>query len=723
MDTKSQNKVLSIFTICLIVILTAASFMTCAEKKLDFDENSVSYFKDSAEINKEVIRYAKNLQRYYIYYSSFDVDKATLKLSEIDNYISTGEAVPKPKSFDANIKPFSSENNTESETSTDDITDSYTIENPEDLYNFNVQSSTVDNLITRQTELSDAINNYNSIENYLTSNEDFHYSIYSNVLCRVIATNTNDFYKEGSYETINIKDPIFSINFNNKMLNTSFEDHGINCDISIPVTTSVAIRTQMLMLTDEIKYNSVLSSPLLPLCLFGIVALLISYLYLYHKDTTKAILENVFHHYVKIPTVYTTPLAIILIVFIIKYSSLSANIITMGLVKGIYFGMFTVLIISSFIVVFFCLYFCQVVSYFKHPRQLFKSTTFKIISNAASDIKLALQSKKYILTGLLIFQTVIIIWTFGAMYISLLGANMLLRTFLLYVGLTIASLVFAVIFKAIVAEIKLRYYIQELADGKMDTIPEQSGPFTTSINNINKINSGLQRNLNEILKSERLKTELITNVSHDLKTPLTSIISYVSLLKGLNINNDMANEYISVIDNKSKRLKILIDDLFEASKLSSGQMKLDKMYSDIVALLDQTLGELSYKIEESDIEFIVSTSTDSILVNIDGQKMWRVFDNLINNILKYSAKGTRAYVDITEEEHDVVITFKNVANYNMDFDANELFERFKRGDPSRTTEGSGLGLSIAKSIVELHGGIMNITTDGDLFKIVIVLQK
>ena len=197
----------------------------------------------------------------------------------------------------------------------------------------------------------------------------------------------------------------------------------------------------------------------------------------------------------------------------------------------------------------------------------------------------------------------------------------------------------------------------------------------------------------------------------------------MSLLKSLNINNDMANEYISVIDNKAKRLKILIDDLFEASKLSSGQMKLDKMYSDIVALLDQTLGELSYKIEETDIEFIVSTSTDSILVNIDGQKMWRVFDNLINNILKYSAKGTRAYVDITEEEHDVVITFKNVANYNMDFEANELFERFKRGDPSRTTEGSGLGLSIAKSIVELHGGIMNITTDGDLFKIVIVLQK
>lgn len=723
MDTKSQNKALTLFISILIVILTAASFMTCAEKKLDYDETTVSYFKNSTEINKEVIRYAKNLQRYYIYYSNFDINKATLKLSEIDNYISTGEAVPKPKNFDANIQPFSNEENNSENRQNNTISDSYTIPNPESLYNFDIENSTIDNLITKHTELSDAINNYNSIENYLLTNEDFHYSIYSNVLCRVIATNANDFYKEGSYETINITDPVFSINFNNEILNTSFEENGLICDISIPVTTSVSVRTQMLMLIDEIKYNAVLSSPLLPLCLFGIVALLISYLYLYHKDTSKNILENIYNQYVKIPAIYTIPLVLILITFIIKYHNWGVNIITTGLVKGVFFSIFTVLIIISFIIIFFGLFICQCIIFFKNPRQIFKSTTSKILAHGIADIKLALQSKKYVLTGLLIFQTLMIIWTFGAMYISLLGVNMLLRTFLLYIAFTIASLVFAVIFKAIVAEIKLRYYIQELAEGKMDTIPEQKGPFTTSINNVNKINTGLQRNLNEILKSERLKTELITNVSHDLKTPLTSIISYVSLLKGLEINNDMAKEYISVIDNKAKRLKVLIDDLFEASKLSSGQMKLDKMYSDIVALLDQTLGELSYKIEESNIEFIVSTSSDSILVSIDGQKMWRVFDNLVNNILKYSAKGSRAYVDITEEEKAVVITFKNVANYNMDFDANELFERFKRGDPSRTTEGSGLGLSIAKSIVELHGGMMNITTDGDLFKIVIILQK
>lgn len=723
MDTKSQNKAVSLFILLLIILLTASSLMTCVEQKLSFNEHNISYFKHNPEINKDVIRYAKNLQRYYIYYNSFDINQATLKLSEIDNYISTGEVTPKPRNFYANIKPFSDNETNSSEYSGNESTESYATPNPENLYNFDIENLTIDNLITRQAELSDAINNYNSIENYLLTNEDFHYSIYSNILCRVIATNTNDFYKEGSYETISIEDPIFSINFNNELLNDSFKNHGLTCDISIPVTTSITTRSQMLLLQDEIKYNNILSSPILPLCLIGIAALLASYLYLYHKEITMEILSRLKEIYSKIPSVFTLPLLIILIGSVLKYNKISTNILTMGLVNGGYFAIFTVLIITCFIVVFLALFISQSIALFKNPRQIFKSPTIKIIIEAIMDIKLALKSKRYVLTGLLIFQAIIIIWIIGAMYISLLGANLLLRTFLIYIGLTIAALVSAVIFKAIVAEIKLRYYLQELADGKMDTIPEQKGPFTTSINNINKINTGLQNNMNEILKSERLKTELITNVSHDLKTPLTSIISYVSLLKELNIDNSKANEYISVIDNKSKRLKILIDDLFEASKLSSGQMKLDRMYSDIVALLDQTLGELSYKIEESDIEFIVSTSSDSILVNIDGQKMWRVFDNLINNILKYSTKGTRAYVDIKEDEKAVIIIFKNVANYNMDFDANELFERFKRGDASRTTEGSGLGLSIAKSIVELHGGIMNIVTDGDLFKTTIILPK
>lgn len=717
MDTKSQNRAIAIVGLLIILILISLAAIVCFEKKLSFNEDNVSYFKDSDEINKKVIRYAKNLQRYYIYYSNFNINQATLKLSEIDNYISTGEIPVTPRSFRARIQPFNDEETNESSN------EGILMTNPESLYNFSIEGSTIDSLITRQADLSDAINNYNSIENYLLTNDDFHYSIYSNVLCRVVATNTNDFYQEGSYEIINISDPMFSITFNNELLNRSFTDRGLKLDISIPVTTSTATRAQMLNINDEIKYNNVLSSPLLPLCLLAVAAILASYLYLYQDEETKRILMSVYKGYDRIPSVYTLPLAVILLAFTIKHSRIYGNLLTTGLVNSSYFTLFAAVIIACFSVLFFALFLSRLILTIKKPKRIYSSNVIRIISSAHNDIKLALKSKRYVLTVLLIFQAIIIVWIIGAMYISLLGANLLLRTFFIYLGLTVLSLICAVIFKAIMAEIKLRYYLQELADGNMDTIPMQTGPFTRSINNINKINTGLQENVNEILKSERLKTELITNVSHDLKTPLTSIISYVSLLRGMNIENDVAKEYISIIDNKSKRLKVLIDDLFEASKLSSGQMKLDKMYSDIVALLDQTLGELSYKIEESEIEFIVSTSARSILVNIDGQKMWRVFDNLINNILKYSTKGTRAYVDIKEEEKAVIITFKNIANYNMDFEANELFERFKRGDTSRTTEGSGLGLSIAKSIIELHGGIMNITTDGDLFKTTILLSK
>lgn len=719
MDTKSQNKLTVSFLLIFSLILASAGFLTCFEKKLDFNESNMSYFRDSTEINREVIRYAKNLQRYYVYYRNFDINEATLKLSEIDNYISTGVVTPMPRNFYAKIQPFTGDDDYDTSSDTS-ITSS---QSPETLYKFNISDLTIDNLVDRQAELSDAINNYNSIEDYLLSNEDFHYSIYSNTLCRVIATNTNDFYTEGSYETINIEDPMFSIEFNNELLNQSFIDQGLTCDISIPVTTSMATREQMLLLQQEIEYNNVLSSPILTLCLFGTVALIACYLYLYHKDVTKEMLTHIYRSYEKIPSVFILPLMVILIIFIIRHSKFDFYVLTTSLVNGNYFLPFGMLVIACGISVLFALFICRIILICRNPKLIFKSPNIKYVSEGIMDIKLALKTKKYLLTGLLIFQALIILWLIGIMYIALLGAHFLLRTFIIYIILTIATVVFGVIFKATVAEIKLRYYLQELADGNMDTIPEESGPFTTSINNINKINTGLQKNVNEILKSERLKTELITNVSHDLKTPLTSIISYVSLLKELNIDNDKAQEYISIIESKSKRLKVLIDDLFEASKLSSGHMKLDKMYSDIVALLDQTLGELSYKIEEAEIEFIVSTSSDSILANIDGQKMWRVFDNLINNILKYSAKNTRAYVDIKEEEKTVTITFKNVANYNMNFDADELFERFKRGDPSRTTEGSGLGLSIAKSIVELHGGIMNIVTDGDLFKISIVLPK
>lgn len=224
-------------------------------------------------------------------------------------------------------------------------------------------------------------------------------------------------------------------------------------------------------------------------------------------------------------------------------------------------------------------------------------------------------------------------------------------------------------------------------------------------------------------KSERLKTELITNVSHDLRTPLTSIITYTDLLKREGITEEERASYLDIIDRKSKRLKVLIDDLFEASKMSSGSMELQKAPVDLIQLLNQSMAEYEEKIQVSQLQFKIQTSDPQIFANVDGQKMWRVFDNLIGNVLKYSLENTRVYIVVTQTPSEVHIEMKNITKFDLGGNVDELIERFKRGDQSRHTEGSGLGLAIAKSIIDLHGGTFDVHLDGDLFKIKIILYK
>ncbi|MED4351237.1 HAMP domain-containing sensor histidine kinase [Schinkia azotoformans] len=242
--------------------------------------------------------------------------------------------------------------------------------------------------------------------------------------------------------------------------------------------------------------------------------------------------------------------------------------------------------------------------------------------------------------------------------------------------------------------------------------------------NINTLKYGVKASQKEQAKSERLKTELITNVSHDLRTPLTSIITYTELLKTPELGADERDSYLEIIDRKSKRLKVLIDDLFEASKMASGNIELIKEKVDLAQLLEQALAEYNEKISESTLQFRVTNPEKPIYAVVDGQKMWRVFDNIIGNILKYSLENTRVYISMNQNQvgDKVEISFKNIAKYELGGDINELFERFKRGDASRQTEGSGLGLAIAKSIVDLHDGEMEIDVDGDLFKVTILLN-
>ncbi len=252
-----------------------------------------------------------------------------------------------------------------------------------------------------------------------------------------------------------------------------------------------------------------------------------------------------------------------------------------------------------------------------------------------------------------------------------------------------------------------------------DIVLEGSASIRELAHNINLVKALYKEVLDEGVKNEKLKTELISNVSHDLKTPLTSIINYVNILKNEDITEEERKEYLLILEKKSLKLKSLIEDLFEMSKINSGKIKLNKEKLDIVALIYQEVGEFGTLYEEKGISFVVNSEEEAIYMDFDGKLISRALENLIVNALKYSMSNTRVYIDIEKSVDYITIAIKNIANYEMDFNNEEIFERFARGDKSRNSkvEGSGLGLAITKSIVELHGGKIKIEREGDMFKI------
>ena len=247
-------------------------------------------------------------------------------------------------------------------------------------------------------------------------------------------------------------------------------------------------------------------------------------------------------------------------------------------------------------------------------------------------------------------------------------------------------------------------------------IEKKGGLYDGIVDNFNNIGENLDLAIEDAVKSERLKTELITNVSHDLKTPLTSIINYSDLLSKDDNTDDEVKEYSKIINEKSNKLKVLIEDLFEVSKATSNNIELDSQELDFNSLVQQSIGEWEDKIGENNIEIISNLPEDKVMLSIDGQKFSRVLDNLFSNISKYALENSRVYVDLLEED-GVKLTIKNISKYPLNISAEELMERFTRGEKSRTTSGSGLGLSIASSFVRAHGASFDIEIDGDLFKV------
>jgi len=285
---------------------------------------------------------------------------------------------------------------------------------------------------------------------------------------------------------------------------------------------------------------------------------------------------------------------------------------------------------------------------------------------------------------------------------------------------TVVTLLMYKTIKALKGYSQIENKLKEMYEGNNSTKLEEAEfipEFKNIIKYLNDISNGFENAIQDRMKSERLKAELITNVSHDIKTPLTSIINYVDLLKQENIQNEKVREYIAILDNKSQRLKKLTEDLVEASKVSTGNISLNIEKIDVVQLIKQALGEFEDRFKKRGLDIIVDCQENDIYINADSRYMYRIIENLFSNISKYALENSRVYIDIKKTQKHVTVEMKNISKERLNISAEELMQRFVRGDKSRTTEGSGLGISIAQNLTELQGGKFSLKLDGDLFKV------
>lgn len=323
-----------------------------------------------------------------------------------------------------------------------------------------------------------------------------------------------------------------------------------------------------------------------------------------------------------------------------------------------------------------------------------------------------------------------IVWKYILFFALFVVSQMLLfmtRIFIFdVIGLAadVAALVYIV--QQAVGRKRLSEGVMRISSGELDyKIPlgGLTGEQLDLAERVNNIGAGLDAAVEASIKNERLKTDLITNVSHDIKTPLTSIINYIDLLKRENIEDEKIQGYLDVLESKAQRLKILTEDVVEASKVSSGNVTLECMNLNLVEMVQQTSGEFSEKFENKGLTEVMNLPEEPAVIWADGRRMWRILENVYNNVAKYALEGTRVYSDLRQTEENVIFSLKNISEQPLNISADELTERFIRGDVSRSTEGSGLGLSIAKNLASLMGGKFELYLDGDLFRVTITFPR
>ena len=381
--------------------------------------------------------------------------------------------------------------------------------------------------------------------------------------------------------------------------------------------------------------------------------------------------------------------------------------------------------VIGFVYIFVLLLFLYILGIISYETFVKRIKTHTLLKNTIiyKAVKFLVKTTKNIFDNLnLAIKIGIILVTFGIINIILVNCDFL-GVFIL---LVIYAFIFKTTFEYVCKVIEIKETAKKIYEGNADIrLKEENynGVLKELCIYINDIASGLTNAVEEALKSERMKTELITNVSHDIKTPLTSIINYVDLLKKEEMPNEKAKEYLEILDQKSQRLKRLTDDLVEASKASSGNIKLNLEKIDVKELIKQVSGEFEDKLKDKKLDLILSMPEEETTIKADSRYLYRVVENMYSNIVKYALPDSRVYVDIILEKEIVKIELKNISKNKLNISVDELMERFVREESSRNTEGSGLGLSIAQSLTELQNGKFNIYLDGDLFKVTITFEK
>ena len=733
--TERQNRSrpsLSLFALILLIIIVfiSAAELRQAYGSLDVLQNErdvyiEAHIRADYEAWSEIVRYARNLNRFFIHHRGFDgvmhpgavteddiaedvaslSDALTSRLIEalnhfMDNIFYEGEGLS--NAYEAQAALISE------------------IDALAPLF--------IGSLGYRwPVLLSERVSNFAAIQSYLESTEEFVFILHDGVLDQTFynihAYDINVFLQEEVYAIIDLSD-IFDT-FNGIPLNESFARSSISGLIALPIAQPSG---SVISAAAERGYTnwliSIESAQSVTHIFIGVTlaaALITAIVVL------KSLLPNVrgawdgvlfgSDFYSKFPLLLKVIFAIYATAFIVR-------VVLNPFAQGLGFRH----LLSTYLAVIVLLFSVMlIISALRGKSQFSDEIEVRIVKKVVSGFSIIRRLSPIFLPIIWVGLVLVSIGTLLAglyflyvVSVATTGAGSVLPI-LLCIGALAVFAASSILLLVFVTYAESYYYIKIIAEGRPVTIPEQRGIFGKPLNAISGLSLGLQESLQEQLQAERTKTELITSVSHDLKTPLTSIINYVDLLKKSNIENDTAREYVEVLENKSERLKILIEDLFEAAKLTSGSMELNLTPVDITQLLTQAVGELSDKFESSDIDIRYTPPEEKFITMLDGQRMWRVFENLLNNIANYSPPGSRAYITIEQLDQEVEIVMKNVSLYPLDIDPNELFERFKRGDTARTTEGSGLGLSIAKDIVELHGGRVQIAIDGDLFKVIIRL--